>query len=260
MIQIKSNAKDYIKHLKKKHGALAIVSADTVNTAAKVVEKKYKRELEDFTLRNKFTKKSVKILKSKAQSKRTGEFRPIKDINSIVGVRKMKGGKQHYLSKQEEGDRVRGTGKTRGGVPIPLDIARSGGSHRKPIKTALRLQNTGAIQTLKVGSDPLGIPGSKFNEKQSWAIFHKYSGTSKRNRNANNRYGWKLDKPFFFTALSKGLGIFKIMGKKVSMIRTLEEKTVTIRARHKFQKSVDKLTPGMMNAIFKRAAERHLRG
>ncbi len=262
-IKVKTNAKDYIKMLKKKHGALALVSANTVNVAAKVVEKKYKRELEDFTLRNQFTKKSVRILKSKPQSKRTGEFRPIKDINAVVGVRTMKGGKQHYLQKQEEGDRVRGTGKTKGGVPIPLDIARAGGSHGKPIKTALRLQNTGTIQTLRMKGDTLGVPGSKFLGQagaQSWAIFHKYSGTSKRNRNVNNRYGWNLDKPFFFMGMKRGLGIFKFIRKRARMIRTLEEKSVKIRATNKFQKTVDKITPGMMGAIFKRAAERHLKG
>lgn len=263
-ITVKDNTKQYIKMLKKKHGALAVVSADTVNTAAKVVEKKYKRELESFTLRNKFTKGSVKTLKSKSQSKRTGEFRPIKDINSIVGVKKMKGGKQHYLSKQEEGDRVRGTGKTKGSVPIPLDIARTAGSHGKPIKSALRLQNAGTIQTLRMKGDTLGVPGSKFMGQggaQSWAIFHKYAGTSKRNRSgANNRYGWNLNKPFFFTGMVRGLGIFKIIRKRARMIRTLEEKSVKIRATNKFQKTVDKITPGMMNTIFKRAAERHLRG
>ena len=109
-IKVKDNTKTFIKNLKKRHGALAVVSAKTVNTAAKVVERRYKKELEDFTLRNRFTKGSVKLFESRPQSKRTGEFRPIKDINAVGGVRKMKGGKQHYLLKQEEGGTKRGTG------------------------------------------------------------------------------------------------------------------------------------------------------
>ena len=217
-IKVKDNTKTFIKNLKKRHGALAVVSAKTVNTAAKVVERRYKKELEDFTLRNRFTKGSVKLFESRPQSKRTGEFRPIKDINAVVGVRKMKGGKQHYLLKQEEGGTKRGTGATKGGVPIPLDVARAGKSHGKPIRRALRLQNAGAIQTLKVGSDTLGVPGSRFHRRQSWAIFHKYSGTSKRDRTAGNRYGWKLDKPFFFTGMKN---------KEIAEALNIEERSIS---------------------------------
>lgn len=263
-IKVTDNTKDYIKFLKKKHGGLAIVSADTVNTAAKIVERRYQKELDTFILRNKFTRGAIGILKSKPQSKRTGEFRPIKDINSIVGVRKLKGGKDHYLLSQEVGDTKRGHGKTKGFVPVPTVSARTGKSQRKPIKGTLRLQNSAAIQTLKVAGKPLGVPGSRFKNRQSWAIFHKYSGTAESpNRNAPNRYGWNLSKQFFFRGLKQGIsqiGIFLLEGKKVTMTRVLQGKTVKIRARHKFSKAVTALTPTMMRSIFKRSADKFLRG
>jgi hypothetical protein len=40
-IKITDNTKDYIKWLKKKHGALEIVSAETVNETAKIVKREY---------------------------------------------------------------------------------------------------------------------------------------------------------------------------------------------------------------------------
>lgn len=261
-IKVKSNAKDYIKLLKKTHGALPIVSAETVNTAGKFVKLRYQKELDQFTLRNKFTRGSVATLLSKAKSKRTGDFRRIRDINAIVGVRKLKGGKDHYLLDQEEGGRKRGTGKTKGFVAMPMDTGRTSKRHRKPIKSALRLQKTPSIQTLKAGGDVIGLPGSKFGDRQSWAIFHKYSGTSKSGVDGHNRYGWDLAKQFFFKGIRQGLsqiGVFKKEGKSTTMTRSLGGKTVRVRARHKFAKAVSKLTPRMMEIIFNRESKKFLR-
>lgn len=241
--------KDYVKMLKRKHGAIATTSVATVNKAAKLVETTYKKELRKFTLRNKFTMGAVKLFKSKAK-RSAGGFRKIEDINAIVGVRKMKGGKEHYLLKQDIGGTKKGLSKTLGKVAIPLDVARSGQSHGKPIKSALRLQNVGSLQTLKVAGKQIGTPNSSFSRSQSWAILWKHR--------KDNRYGWDLGKQFLFQTLSGVMGIFKKAGRGFKKIRNLDNRIIKIKATRKFQRAIEKLTPVMMEAIFKREARKFL--
>jgi hypothetical protein len=262
-LKIKSNIDDYIKMLKKTHSGLPVVSSDTVNTAGKVVERRYKKSLDSFKLRNKFTKGAILLVKSKPK-RGSGDFRKIRDINSIVGVRKMKGGKDHYLKDQEEGNIKTGHPKTDSIPAMPLDTGRTGKSRMKPVRGPLRLQKSEGPQKLKVAGDPLGMPGTPFTNRQSWAIFHKYAGSAKApNRTAANRYGWNLSRQFFFTGLKEGFtrqGVFKKDGNRTTMVRLLSTgKTVKVRARRKFSKSVDALTPTMMESIFKRSADKFLR-
>ena len=248
-LKYKDNSKKYIKELAKHHGGLSVVGAHTVNKAAEIVDGKYKKELKKFTLRNKFTIGAVKMLKSKPQ-RSSGGFRPLKNINAIVGVRKMKGGKEHYLAKQEWGDTKSGYPETMKRVAIPLNPARISKSHKKPVSGPLRLQRA-KIQTLNVAGQPLGVPGSKYGVKQSWAILNKYM--------KNNRYGWDTAKQFFFTGIKSGLGVFKKIGKRFRKTRDLEKKSIRIKATHKFDKSFDVLTPSRMESIFNKFAIRFLR-
>jgi hypothetical protein len=194
---------------------------------------------------------------SKAQRSKGG-FREITDINAIVGVKKMKGGKEHYLSKQERNAIKRGNSQTAGKVAMPINKnARTGGIYQKSVKGALRLQKAGAIQTLKIGSKKIGTPSDGFNARggaQRWAILYREM--------RNPRQGWDLSKQFFFQGMKKGLGIFKKVGSKIKMTRSLEKSTVKPNSKYanKLQKSTKKLNENMMNAIFKRAALKFMRG
>ena len=256
-IKVTTNAKQYIKKLKKTHGALSVVSAHTVNTAAEVINKRYMKELDKFTIRNKYTKGAVKIYKAKPQ-RSNGDFRKIKDINAVVGIKKQKG-KDHYLKDQEFGATKRGGAKTKGNVAVPLDGARTSGSHGKSIKGPLRLQKS-TPQTLQIAGQNLGI-NDNFGAKggaQRWAIMNKY--VNGRGVNAN-KYGLKqaAKKQFFFQGMRSGLGVFvKGTKNRISMVRSLKNKTVRTKATHKFDKSVDALTPQMMETIFVRNAKKYM--
>lgn len=258
MLQYRDNTKQYIKMLKKKHGALAIVGSHTCNEAAEKIKKEYDKELDKFIIRNKFTKGAVKLQKSSPQRK-SGEFRKLTGINSKVGVRKLKGGKEHYLLLQEEGGTKRGVSQTSGKVPIPIDVtARKGGTKRGVIKGALQLQRAGGIQTLRLAGQSFGLPNDRFNIRQRWAILHKYTGTSRQGRTIN-RYGWDLKKQFYFTGMRRGFGIFKVQGKnRIHMIRSLAKSSVRIGARHGFQRSVAKLSQADMDRMFIQSAKRYL--
>jgi hypothetical protein len=253
-LKITDNIPDYIKFLKKRHGALQLASAETVNTAAKIIDNSYRTEVKKFTLRNQFTMGAIRLLPATAK-RSSGEFRKIEKINAYVGVRKMRGGKDHYLKKQEEGAKVSGKGGTLGAVPVPLDPARMSEAHNRPIKGPLRLQNA-KIQTLSLGGQPFGI-GDRYSPRQRWSILYKYSGRSNSGRPAGRDQGWNLKVPFFFQGIRRGLGVFQLSGDRFKMLRTLEKKSISVTPRHGLQKAVRKLTPGIMEMIFKRAVLKH---
>lgn len=245
----KDNTKKYIKWLSRKHGALSIVGANTVNMATTTIKINYKKQLHSFVLRNKFTLGSLKQFKSNPKSS-SGNFRPISKINSIIGVRNMRGGKPHYLIKQEYGDTVSGLPKTKGRVPVPMDTARSSNSFKKPVKGALQLQKTSAIQDLNIGPYKLG-QNDPYSNPQRWAILHKYM--------KNGVYGWDGKKQFLFEG-SEGYGLYIYKSKKAVMVRTLQDNKMTIKATHKFSKSVNKINSSYMAKIFERQAKKYLAG
>jgi len=255
-IHVKDNSKDYVKMLRRKHGGLPIVAAETVNTAAKIIESRYKKSLKKFTIRNKFTLRAIKLNKSKAR-RSNGKFRKFEDINAIVGVMKQKGGKEHYLKDQELGGTTRG--RSRGGnIAMPLNRARTSNSDKRAVKGALRLRKSKS-SVLAMKGNPIGVKGSRYSIKQSWAIANKYAGTSnhakirKSKGYGSNKYHWNLKAPFVMIG-----GMYLKFGKKLKMIRTLTKKSVRIKARHKLQNSTEALKPKMMEAIFKREAKKHL--
>jgi hypothetical protein len=266
MLQYHDNTKQYIKMLQKKHGDLATVGAQSVNEAAEQIKDAYDKELKKFTLRNKYTQGAVKLYKANPQRK-SGEFRKLSGINAKVGVLKMKGGKEHYLKLQEEGGTKTGKEQMQGKVPIPIDkTARTAGAHAGVIKGALQLQRAGAIQTLSIGGRNIGSPGDSFGAKngsQRWAILYKYTGLSGKGSRGKGKYigkyGWNLNKQFYFTGMKKGFGIFKFEGKgRIHMIRTLEKRSVRIKATHGFQRSVKTVGQSDMDRIFVKNAQRFL--
>ena len=155
-IALQVQTKHFIKVLGKSANGLQIVAAETLNEAAGQIDKNYKRNLKRHPtkIRNKFSLNSVKTFKATPIA-RTGTPRPLGKINAVVGVRKMKGGKEHYLAKAEEGGTSRGNTKTRNRVPIPLKSSRIGGSDNRAIARANRI-TTKNTQTLRIKGRPFG--------------------------------------------------------------------------------------------------------
>ena len=77
MLHYSDNTKDYIKMLERSHGGLAIAGSQTVNEGAERIKTAYEGELDKFTLRNDYTKKSLKLYPSKP-TRTSGEFRTLK--------------------------------------------------------------------------------------------------------------------------------------------------------------------------------------
>jgi hypothetical protein len=248
-IKYSDNIKDYEKMLKRVHGGIAIAGAQTVNEAADIVESKYKSSLKSFILRNKFTLGAVKKYHSKPQNA-AGDFRKIQNINSRVAVMKMKGGKDHYLLKQEDGGANRGSMQTKGKVAFPLDPARSGNNRSRPIKGPLQLQKAERIQSLTFSNGrPLGTTADGFSPRQRWGILSRYM-------KKENPFGWNLKKPFFFTGILSGLGIFQNVGNKIKMIRRLSKISVNIKATGKFQKSFEAIDNNKLGELMARNARK----
>ena len=252
-IKLNLETKRFIRKLGRRGNDLQIIAAETINEIADGLETNYKRRLSrNQRLRaRKFTLGSVKTFKANP-IRRSGEPRQLHDINAITGVRKMKGGRQHYLAKLEEGRVQRGGRKTKGRVPIPLTASRTSHNINKPISSPNRLLK-GQTQTLRIGSKIFGLPNDRFrNPRQRFAILYNY-----RRRGSGNLVG-DLKKPFFFTDNSNRLGIFKFISSQVRKIRNLEDTTVKTRRRPNFRKSVDTITPARMQKAFNRKAGKKL--
>ena len=252
-IKLNLETKKNIRKLGRRAGKLQEVAVDTVNSEAEALDTNYKRRLKrNQRLRaRKFTLGSIKIFKATAV-RRSGEPRQLGKINAILGIRRMKGGKQHYLAKLEEGRTQRGNSRTRGRVPIPLTTARTSRNINKPISSPNRLTK-GTTQTLRAGSKIFGLPNDRFkNPRQRFAILYRYFRTG-----SSGLIG-DLRKPFFFVDNSNQLGIFKFISGRARKIRNLENTAVKTRKRPNFRKSVDAITPERIQRTFNRKAQRKL--
>jgi len=253
MPQIKLNLKTQstIRQLGKRANLLQIVAADTINESAENLDEDYKKRLiKRLRLRNKkFTLGGVKTFKANP-IRRSGEPRQLAKINAITGVRKMKGGKKHYLAKQEEGRTQRGNRKTLNRVPIPLTTSRTGQNIDKPIAGQNRLLK-GETQTLRSGGKKFGVHGDRFRTSgQRFAVLYKHK------RSGGEGLTGDLSKPFFFIDNSNRLGIFKFLRGRARKIRTLEESTVRTKASPNFGNAVNAMTPEKIKRLFVKKAER----
>ena len=254
-IKLNLKTKQFIRKLGRRGNALQVVAAEAINESAEGLEINYKRRLQrNQRLRaRKFSLGSVKTFKANP-IRRSGEPRQLHDINAITGVRKMKGGRQHYLAKLEEGRVQRGNRKTKGRVPIPLTAARTSQNINKPISSPNRLLK-GKTQVLRAGGKVFGFPNDRFkNPRQRFAILYNYK------RRGTGNFQGDFKKPFYFTDNSNRLGIFKFISGVAKKIRNLEDTTVKTRARPNFRKSVDTITPDRIQKTFNRKAQRKLAG
>lgn len=243
--------KQTIKKLGKRGNKLQIVAAQTLNESAEELEKTYKKKLQrNQRIRTKFTLKSTRTFKARP-IRSTGEPRPLGKINAITGVRKMKGGKKHYLAKLEDGRTQRGNSKTKNRVPIPLDTARIGQNKNRAISSPNRLLK-GQTQTLRAGGKAFGIKGDGFKTSgQRFATLYRYK------RRGGNLTG-DLKKPFFFIDNSNKLGIFKFIGGRARKLRDLEKSTVRTKASPNFKKAVKATTPQSIKERFIKNAKKAL--
>lgn len=251
-INLETNTRHFIQQLGRKGSKLQVVAAEAINEAAQELDQNYKGRLKrKQKIRSKFTLNSTKTFKARAIRK-SGEPRPLKNINAITGVRKMKGGKEHYLAKLEKGRIQRGNTQTRGRVPIPLTTARTGQRETKPIAVPNRLLK-GDTQTLRVGGKAFGVRGDRFKTpRQRFAVLYQYR------RQASRGLTGDLSKPFFFTDNSNRLGIFKFIRGTARKIRNLEQTTAKTKASPNFKRTVDQMKPASIQEKFVKLAKRAL--
>ena len=172
----------------------------------------------------------------------------------------MRGGKQHYLAKLEEGRTQRGNRKTRGKVPIPLTSARTSQNINKPISSPNRLLK-GDTQTLIAGGKTFGFPTDRRKSGQPWkSTKQKFAALYNYKRRGTGNLVGDLKKPFFFLDNKGKLGIFKFISGRARKIRNLEDTSVKTRARPNFSKSVDTITPDRIQKTLNRKAQRKLSG
>ena len=240
----------YIKQLGKKTGQLQEVAATTLNESAEEINKNYKLNLRrGAKLRNKYSLNSVKIFKANPVS-RSGEPRPISKLNAIVGVRKQKGSKDHYLKKLEEGGVTRGNPLTLGRVPVPLAAARIGGNDNKAVARGNRL-TTAKTQTLKINGRKIGRKNDGYRSTGArWGSVYRAVRTGKIQGDPK--------KPFYFIDNRGKSGIFKMKRKRIGKIRSIEKTMVRRKAEPHFYKAVKQESPARIKQRFIKNAKKRL--
>lgn len=231
-IEYTDNIEELVRQLRRAGVSLQAASAETINAGANFVTVRYKNNLKrEFEIRNKFTLGAVKLYKAHGV-RRSGELRKMRDINALVGVRKLKGGREHYLKKQEEGGTVRGMRKTGGKVPVPLNKARTSGRDDKPIASRYRINKA----NIRDRGDLRGMsPRKQYGAMRAMA-----------RRKAIPRG----------TLIQTDLGIFAPGKRKIKRVRSTEKRRIRLKKTPVFQKSVDALSVELMLSYFKKSARK----
>lgn len=259
-VKLETETQHFIKQLGKTGNELQRVAADTINESAEEVQSNYRMRLKkNAKIRNKFALNSVKIFKARPVS-RSGEPRPLEKLDAVVFMRKMKGGKDHFLKKRDEGGVTRGNMLTLGKVPIPLAASRVSHRDDKPISPGNRLTK-GKPQILKAGGRAFGVKGDRRKNGRPWKSsgqrFAALYGYAKK-ANRGTLQG-DLQKPFFFIDNSNQMGVFKFIRGRARKIRTLNRKKVRRKAQPDFRMSVKQMTPKKIQQRFVRNAKRRIR-
>jgi hypothetical protein len=174
-------------------------------------------------------------------------------MNAITGVRRMRGGKDHYLFRLEVGERSKGNKETANKVPVPLDVSRTGKNANRPIARVNRLNTGATTQTLRMGGRDIGIRGDSFaNPRRRWAALYAA-------KNGLRQITGDLSKPFFFIDNQNRLGIFKFFGKAARKIRMLEDSSIKPPRAPNFERAVDAVKPSLLQSRFVRKAREALR-
>lgn len=240
----------FIKALGMRGVELQRTAAASLNEAGDEMKADYLDRLDkNQIVRTNYTKNAVKLYKS-SPLRRSGEPRQLSKINTLVVINKMRGNKEHYLTKLENGGKIKGNSKTQNRVPVPLDSARKGGMHRNPILSSYRL-NKNEPQTLRTPDGPIGLKGDGYRDpRQRFAVISKYR------RKQYGSLSGNLSKPFFFLDRDGDPGIFKYIRSSMTMIRSLKKKNAWRRARPHFEEAFKKMSPQRVQIKFIRKARK----
>ncbi len=231
------NVQEWTRKLRRAGFAIQEAAAGACTFAAESVAREYREKIKTETIRmrsEKFTLRAVVVYPAK-YTHSGGKLRPMHEINAVVGVRQMAGGKEHYLAMLEVGADKRSAG-TIPGVPIPTDAAR-GGARSSAVKGGMRL-GKGA---------PYGgtIDVSRFmgNPRQQVAIIASMARRGKLKAGS-------------YYAVDHGdkKWLYKVTGKGVMLTRDISEDVVKIQANPMFTESVSSLGSNEIETYFSRAA------
>jgi len=234
VIEYKDNLPALLKQLNRAGVRIQEAGAESVNMGAEYIDRKYKALLKtNLKRKSKFTLNATRIYKAHT-TRSGGQLRKLRDINAVVGVRTMSGGKEHYLARMERGDDRTGGRQTGGKVPIPLRGARTGKNASRGISPAYRL-NRNSVHKL-----------------------------NKRFRNAREYYGalssmakrGVIDgKKMYQTEF----GIHTVRRGRVLQLRDTSQTRLEVKARPYFEEAQGFLTPRVMQQIFVITARRLIR-
>jgi hypothetical protein len=255
MAHIKADidTKKFMRDLAKIHGGLNQAHARTINNIGQKTINRYNKALKsEFTVRTQFTLNALRMYKATWTSKsKPGSLRPIRNINALLFISKMKGGAEHYLALQEEGAQKSLQKSANNTVSLPMDNARKGGNFSGSISPKYRLtKNAPKDLRFRSGANRNLSTGRGYSDKQRWAIVNKYK--------SENPYGWDMTQPFKLE-YDGNIDAYAKKGNRIALIRRMRRKNQRIKKRPLFENTLNQITEAEMQNIFNTVAGRILR-
>lgn len=238
-VEYEDNLEEYVRAIRRAGITMQVAAANTLNLAAEYIAQKYTENLKQhFTFRNKYTLGKIKVHKSNPVRK-SRQLRKLEDVNAIVGVQTLKGGRENYLLHHEIGKVVEGSSKTGGMVPTPLVAARVAQSPKRVIAKAYRI-------------DKNTVNREKFRNLYRLNARRQYGAMISRAQRG------EIDGD---TLYQTNRGIFKIDTDKfrIKMVRYADRTRLYIRSRDFFRDAIGQMTTRRMRHAFIMSAQRMLR-
>lgn len=236
-----------IKQLRNAGIAIQTAGVRAVNSAALQFQINYRLNLTRklYRIRNKnFTLNSIIVIPASTKGK-GGALRPLDNIYSTVGVKKIKGTQEHYLVNVEEGKPHKGQSELGGSVGIPLDTARQGGNREKQVSSGMRIKGA------KIdGVIDLSNFAGKY--KQQYAIM---ANMARRNKFLLNGSGYSSGAQFYIADFGDKKYLYKIAKGKILRVRNLSKDIVEVKERPMFEETTNMVKQADMSKYFVKAAE-----
>jgi hypothetical protein len=200
------------------------IQGATLNKAAFETREKYQRGARrKFTLRNKFTERSIQVDKVRGFNPRAQE--------ATVGST------ADYMLDQEFGKTLTKTGKK--GVDIPTSVASGEGESARPRRKVVRRAN-------RRGSIKLQRQRIKARSKNQYIVASIKMAAKRGGRNK-----------FLYLPFDRHPGIYKVTGGKkrsrIQLIHDFSKQSVVIQPRRPLKQAVDAVTPKVPGFFIKQA-------
>lgn len=233
-IEYADNFPEIERKLRRAGVLMQVAAEEALNQGAEFIQHKHRALMRNrYRRASNYTLNATRVMRAHG-TRRDGSLRRLRDINAMVVVRQMPGGRDHYLAKKEEGGVRRGSARTGNKVPIPLNAARRGGN-----------PNAGIAPAYAIGRKPIQ------QDTHRWKSATQFYGAARAmvRRGALARNSW----------IQNAYGVFQVGVNKIKMLRNTESASLPVRSEPLFEEATAALSERVMRRVWQQTAERLIR-